>query len=111
MSLFAKPVAVHVGRRRSHALFRCTPRRCLLRCRRLEPAQIKQILDTHPWSQEVEDKFRGVDGRKVVDHDALFDPPDHLRPPRHTKEEYERKRRQIEEHNNKLRDEIEKERR
>ena len=44
----------------------------------LSPAQIKQYLDMRPWTQEAEDRFRGVDGRKVVDHQALFHPPAEL---------------------------------
>ena len=76
----------------------------------LSPAQIKQMLDMQPWSQEIQDTFRGVDGRKVVDHDALFNPPDYLRPPRFTKEEFEAKCRETEEYNRTMRENIEKER-
>jgi hypothetical protein len=76
----------------------------------LSPAQIKQRLDMRPWSQEIEDKFRGVDGRKVVDHSALFNPPDYLRPPRYTKEEFEAKKLEAAESNRKMREKIEKER-
>jgi hypothetical protein len=31
----------------------------------LSPAMIKAYLDRKPWVQEVEDRFRGVDGRNV----------------------------------------------
>lgn len=31
----------------------------------MSPEMIKAYLDTRPWRQETEDRFRGVDGRKV----------------------------------------------
>jgi DNA-binding transcriptional MerR regulator len=72
----------------------------------LSPAQIKQRLDMCPGSQEIEDRFHRVDGRKVVDHDALFNPPDYLRPMRYTEEEYKAKRREVREHNRELQEKI-----
>lgn len=44
------------------------------------PAQIKQILDLSVWSQETEDKFRGVDGREITSQRGLFDPSENERP-------------------------------
>ena len=74
----------------------------------LSPYQIKQLLDTRPWSQEQEDKFRGVDGRKVVDYNALFHPPDEFRARKHTKESLMKAREEIKEKNERLREEIKK---
>jgi hypothetical protein len=31
----------------------------------MSPEMIKAYLDTRPWSQEKEDRFRGADGRKI----------------------------------------------
>ena len=66
------------------------------------PSQIKQLLDKMPWSQEKEDEFRGVDGRKVVDHQALFHPPDNYRPPKWTEEEKLIAKQEAEELNRKI---------
>ncbi|KAH9206189.1 hypothetical protein DL95DRAFT_469829 [Leptodontidium sp. 2 PMI_412] len=52
------------------------PKRIVVDAIGLSPAQIEQTMDMQPWHQETEDKFRGVDGRKVVDHEVLFNPPD-----------------------------------
>lgn len=68
----------------------------------LSPSQIKQLLDRQPWSQEEEDRYRGVDGRKVVDHKALFEPPDEFRPPKRTEEESVKARLEVEEYNRRL---------
>lgn len=47
----------------------------------LTTKQIKEFLDRQPWSQEIEDKYRGANGTNVVDRKALFDPEDEeLRP-------------------------------
>jgi len=70
------------------------------------PAQIKQFLDMRPWSRETEDKFRGVDGRKVADHEALFNPPDKDRPPKLTEEEKAKGQLEVDEHNRKLMERI-----
>ncbi|KAK0114001.1 hypothetical protein ONS95_014244 [Cadophora gregata] len=75
------------------------------------PAQIKNFLDRfpEPWSQETEDKFRGVDGRNVVGEEALFHPADDLRPPKYTEEDKVRLSKEVEEKNRQLREKIEKE--
>jgi len=70
------------------------------------PAQIKQFLDKQPWSQATEDKFRGVDGRKVVDHEALFNPPDSDRPPKLTEEGKATAQLEVDELNRKLMERI-----
>lgn len=44
------------------------------------------MLDMRPFSQEIEDAYRDVDGRKVVDHDALFHPEEKYRLKIHTEE-------------------------
>jgi hypothetical protein len=75
----------------------------------LSPSQIKGYLDTKPWTQEAEDKFRGVDGRKVVDYQALFHPPDELRPKKMTEEEVKKQTAEIEEKNRMLRERIQQE--
>jgi DNA-binding transcriptional MerR regulator len=74
------------------------------------PAQIKAMLDAQPWSQEIEDLYRGVDGRKVVDYVALYNLPDYYRPPRWTAEEFEEKKKEIARRNKELIERIEKER-
>lgn len=56
--------------------------------------------------QETDDKFRGVDGRKVVDHQALFHPPDDLRPPKLTEEETRKAQLEVEEYNRKIMEKI-----
>lgn len=88
------------------------PERIVVDAVGLSPSQIKRMLDTQPgpWSQECEDTFRGVDGRKVVDNEALFNPPDQYRPPKWSAEEYAVVQRDIEEYNEKLREKIDKER-
>ncbi|PVH76988.1 hypothetical protein DL98DRAFT_517571 [Cadophora sp. DSE1049] len=75
------------------------------------PAQIKSFLDRFPvpWSQETEDKFRGVDGRNVVGEEALFHPADDLRPPKYTAEDKVRVRKEVDEQNRELRERIERE--
>lgn len=83
------------------------PKRIVVDAIDLSPAQIEQTLDMQPWSQEIEDKFRGVDGRKVVDHEVLFNPPDEYRPPKWSKEEFEEKQRETVEANRKMMEGIE----
>lgn len=75
------------------------------------PSQIKQILDLSKWSQENEDKFRGVDARKVTDHKALFEPAEcyRLKPGKLTEEE-KAIRNETDERNRKMREKIEMER-
>jgi hypothetical protein len=85
------------------------PERIVIDAVGLSPAQIKHMLDLFPWSQEQEDLFRGVDGRKV-DYEALYNPPDSYRPPKWTAEELVVVRKEMEEKNKKLREQIEKER-
>jgi len=68
----------------------------------LSPTQIKQYLDLGPWTQEQEDRFRGVDGRKVVDHQALFHPPDALRPEKMTEDEVRIQSEKVKENNRKV---------
>lgn len=53
----------------------------------LSTSQIKDYLDRRPFSQEEEDRFRGVDGPKVVDHEALYNPPMEWRPPLYKSQE------------------------
>ncbi|KAN0089046.1 hypothetical protein V8E51_019306 [Hyaloscypha variabilis] len=87
-----------------------SPERIVLDAVGFSPANIKSMLDRQPWSQECEDTFRGVDGRKVVDHEALYNPPDSYRPPKYTAEEFEIAKKECEEYNRKLFERIEKER-
>ena len=77
----------------------------------LTPAQIKELLDARPWSQEIEDKFRGVDGRQVTDHKSLFEPPLDSRPREHTKESLEKAKEEAEKMNRKMREQMEKDER
>jgi hypothetical protein len=77
----------------------------------LSPTQIKELLDAQPWSQENEDKFRGVDGRKVTDTRALFDPPLDSRPQDHTEESLAKAMEEVAEKNRKLREQMEKDER
>jgi len=77
----------------------------------LSPSQIKQMLDLFEFSQESEDKFRGVDGRKVTDHKALFEPAEDDRPRFvMTQEEREERAKEIDEINRKTVERIERER-
>lgn len=66
------------------------------------PSQIKELLDTRPWTQGKENKFCRIDRRKVIDYQALFCPPDEFRPPKRTKQEIEKLRRDYDEYNRKL---------
>jgi len=75
----------------------------------LSPAQIKQYLDRTSWSQETEDRFRGVDGRKVTSHEALFNPADELKPAKMTEEEVQERRKMVAEYNKKLLEKLEQE--
>ncbi|KAH6673603.1 hypothetical protein B0J14DRAFT_591134 [Halenospora varia] len=70
------------------------------------PNQIKQILDFSPWSQEAEDRFRGIDGRNITDHRALFEPTESNRPKKRTDEELEKLNKEIEEINRKTAERI-----
>jgi hypothetical protein len=77
----------------------------------LSPSQIKELLDARPWSQEIEDKFRGVDGRKVTDIQALLEPPLDSRPQEHTPESLAKAMEETAEKNRKLREQMEKDER
>lgn len=79
----------------------------------LSPAQIKSYLDSFPvpWSQEVEDMHRGVDGRDVIGEEALFHPAYDMRPPKYTEEDKVRVQREIDEMNRETMVEIEREER
>jgi len=76
----------------------------------LSPRQIKELLDLKPWSQEIEDKFRGVDGRKVTDHEALFNPPEDSRKPDDMDETLAAKKKWAEAKNRELREQMEQDR-
>ena len=75
----------------------------------LSPTQIKQMLDMSPWSQEKEDRFRGVDGRKVVDYNALFHPPEQYRVQPFTEESLKRAVAYNKERNKRMKEQIERE--
>jgi DNA-binding transcriptional MerR regulator len=77
----------------------------------LSPAQIKELLDSREWSQEIEDRFRGVDGRKVTDPKALFECPEDSKPQEHTEESLKIAQAEVEEKNRKLMEQIAKEER
>jgi hypothetical protein len=77
----------------------------------LSPSQIKTFLDTsEPWSQEREAQLRGVDGRKVITHEALFTPPEDSKPQDYTEEGLKRRAEEIERLNRELFEGIERER-
>ncbi len=46
----------------------------------LSPAQIKQMLERMPWDQETEERFEGVDGRKVLSLPPHVSPLTFFRP-------------------------------
>ncbi|KAF7955707.1 hypothetical protein EAE96_004632 [Botrytis aclada] len=78
----------------------------------LSPRQIKELLDLKPWSQEKEDRFRGVDGRIVAtDRRRIFEPKGEDRKEDDTEESLERKRVWAEGKNRELRERMERERR
>ena len=77
----------------------------------LSPDQIKLYLERSSMAKEVGDKFHGVDGRNVVDYEALYHPPEELRPPNMTEEEVRKQTVEIEEHNRKLYEKYEREKR
>ncbi|KAF1828858.1 hypothetical protein BDW02DRAFT_613931 [Decorospora gaudefroyi] len=52
----------------------------------MSPEMIKLYLDRLPWRQEVEDRFRGVDGR-LVPQEQWIHPPPGIIPPMGTKNE------------------------
>ena len=76
------------------------------------PSQIKQLLDLSEWSQKTKDKFRGVDGREVTDHKALFEPreSDRLKPGKLTQEEERRLLDETDRRNREIREKMERER-
>lgn len=76
----------------------------------LSPAQIKELLDAQEWSQETEDRYRGVDGRRVTDRKALFECPEDSKPREHTEESLKIAMEETKEKNRKLMEQIEKER-
>ncbi|MAD87975.1 MAG: hypothetical protein CL912_33860 [Deltaproteobacteria bacterium] len=75
----------------------------------LSPTQIKELLDSGQWSQETEDKFRGVDGRNVTDPKALFECPEDSKPEEHTEESLKIAQAETQEKNRKLMEQIAKE--
>jgi hypothetical protein len=78
----------------------------------LSPLQLKQLLDTEVWSQERENLFRGVDGRKVTDYQKLFvDIPDDAKPQEHTEESLKQAMEEAQEKNKVLWEQMEKDRR
>lgn len=76
----------------------------------LSPTQIKELLDSREWSQEIEDKFRGVDGRRVTDRKALFECPEDSKPKEHTEESLKIAQAEAAEKNRKLFEQIERDR-
>jgi len=86
------------------------PERVVLDAVGFSPAQIKAMLDMQPWSQEIEDLYRGVDGRKVVDHEALYNPPDSYRTRMWTAEEFAEKKKEMARRNKELMERMQKER-
>lgn len=75
----------------------------------LSPTQIKQMLDMYPWTQEKEDMYRGVDGRKVTDYNALFHPPEQYRAKTFTPETLKIAQAYDKERNDKMKEQIERE--
>jgi hypothetical protein len=75
----------------------------------LSPQQIKELLDKQEWSQSVEDKFRGVDGR-MVSREQMFSPLPQDCFPDDTEESIAEKKMKIAELNRKLDEQIEKDR-
>ncbi|KUJ15331.1 uncharacterized protein LY89DRAFT_109012 [Mollisia scopiformis] len=73
----------------------------------LSPEQIKEMLDQHPWDQEIEDKYRGVDGTNVVDMKQLYEPDEDSRPKELTEEEMRQAEEEIRVHNEKLMQQME----
>ncbi|KAH7078124.1 hypothetical protein BKA63DRAFT_532504 [Paraphoma chrysanthemicola] len=63
----------------------------------MSPEMIKAFLDTRPWSQETEDRFRGVDGRNVPLEQWLNPPPGIIHPMRSQNERDEDMRKYREE--------------
>jgi hypothetical protein len=86
------------------------PERVVLDTVGFSPAQIKAMLDAQPWPREIGDMYRVVDGRKVVDYEALYNPPDSYRPPMWTAEELAEKKKEMARCNKELMERIEKER-
>jgi hypothetical protein len=87
-----------------------SPQRVVLDAAGFSPAQIKEMLDRHPWSRKIKDLYRGVDGRKVVDYEALYNPPDSYRPPKWTVEEFAEKKKETARLTREMMERIEKER-
>ncbi|KAI1498858.1 hypothetical protein F5X99DRAFT_392001 [Biscogniauxia marginata] len=71
--------------------------------RGLTPAQIKEMLDSRPWSKDAEDAYRGADGTKVS-QEGLFNPPPEILPKKPSAEEKARLRREIEEQQRQIRE-------
>jgi hypothetical protein len=69
--------------------------RQIVDARGLSPTQIKEWLDRHPYDKLTEDIFRGVDGRKLSEHD-LFHPDESLLPKEYSPEEKLERRKLIE---------------
>jgi hypothetical protein len=55
----------------------------------LSPAQIKEWLDRRVFDQDTEDKFRGVDGRRVSRED-MFNLPEGIKPVRPPQEVFDK---------------------
>ena len=72
----------------------------------LSTTQIKELLDSTEWAQEMEDKFRGVDGRRVTDPKALFKCPEVSKPKEHTEDSLKLAQAEAEENNKKLMEQI-----
>lgn len=60
------------------------------------------MLDRHEWSQEIDDKYRGVDGTKVVDEKQLYEPNEESKPLNLTEEERKKLKEEMRAHNEKL---------
>lgn len=76
----------------------------------LSPTQIKYYLDQSSWCQNVEDQYRGVDGRNVVGREALFNPPQDSIPPKYAnEEELEEADREIERLNQEVEERVQRE--
>ncbi|KAH9875221.1 hypothetical protein J1614_004712, partial [Plenodomus biglobosus] len=63
----------------------------------MSPEMIKAYLDTRPWSQEREDRFRGADGRRIPQEQWWNPPPGIIEPRRSQNERDESTRKYREE--------------
>ena len=86
------------------------PERVVLDAVGFSPAQIKAMLDTQPWPREIEDLYRVVDGRKVVDHEALYNSPDSYRTRMWTAEEFAEQKKEMVRRNKELMERMQRER-